>query len=827
MNFKLPNLDLLSFWLGFALATIFWLVILRISRLLPRMRKSIAQNRQRKELEKTNSQEFGIRKFTLRQAQSSHLASAFFPLERTLIEPMLLALPENGIEESEEQHSPKVFSILPYTPEVPELVADFPVREYSLSSVLITQPYICVSGQAGTGKTTALAAFASQLALNERTNTAVGYLPLFLKYSEFIHIEESPLACLVKYLLPNVKGLSRDSLEKIITHASTQGRLVVLVDGLDEFDRPNLETAVQWLHALQVELPESKIITTCNTYFTSGLESFGFNIFSLSAWGTEKRKTYLQRWQKAWAETLSGLPPEQIQQAKLRCERSALWLLQENKPFSPLELTLQVLLACSSATISPSSSHLYESYLTLVSGGLLKPDGFKALARLAEQNPYHTIEVDQALSTLSSNNDYVNNDLYEDRSDNGQGLKPEITKNRFIKKPIAQEILDRLILNNFFLPIEDGRIQFCHLSFYSFLQADSNLNGSLPELQTVLQSSNHQIQYTFKSFSQFELRKAIAWLDQDDHPLYRNLLIGSIWLKQTQPADPLRAEIFRRTALLLQDKSLPRSLKFRLLYPITQSKDPSIPSLLTIYRNHADAIIRQISAFGFGLLGDEKFVPILAELSRDSSIEVQQIACLSLGKIWSAAAQDALADVIFISDESTRAIACETLALHEEGHQMLQEIIATDNYLARRAAISGLVMIDEPWVHEILEKLSVEDPQWIVRDTAIFALEHPSRFGGRTPEKLMPVLENPWTLLKAEEYHLELPSKHFPSELLFRILEKGTYSDQVIALKYLSVQPEQRLIEQLNALARQSDSMLRDEAINALFSLSKRGLDVK
>ncbi len=86
MQFKFPHIDLFSFWFGFVLATLFWLILLRISRLLPKMRKSVAANREKKAIERSFTQEHEVQKFMLRKAQKSQLAGAQFPLEKVTIE---------------------------------------------------------------------------------------------------------------------------------------------------------------------------------------------------------------------------------------------------------------------------------------------------------------------------------------------------------------------------------------------------------------------------------------------------------------------------------------------------------------------------------------------------------------------------------------------------------------------------------------------------------------------------------------------------------------------------------------------------------------------
>jgi hypothetical protein len=59
------------------------------------------------------------------------------------------------------------------------------------------------------------------------------------------------------------------------------------------------------------------------------------------------------------------------------------------------------------------------------------------------------------------------------------------------------------------------------------------------------------------------------------------------------------------------------------------------------------------------------------------------------------------------------------------------------------------------------------------------------------------------------------------------VLENGHDGDKRVAMHYLLSSPMPEFIKKLTHLARQEDSGVREEAINALFDLSKRGLEVK
>lgn len=825
MNFKLPQIDLLSFWFGFALATIFWLVILRIARLLPKMRKSIALNHEKRELERSTDREHDLRKLALREAQTSHIANALFPLDKIMIEPKFMAKTSKYVEDSDSEHSASIYSVLPFMPEVPELTADLPALEYSFSDLLSTQQYISISGQSGMGKTTALAHLTSQLVVKEKPGfSELNYLPILIDYHNLIETETTPFESILDLLMKNLKGLSKEGLKNIFSHASSQKRMVLIIDGLDELAQSAFETAVQWIKLLQSELPDAIIVTTCSAYYTGSLESSGFSIYTLCAWGASKRHHFITMWKKAWLDYAKTLPNDQKIVAVEKYERTALWLYQDNNYYSPLDLTLKTWLSFAGGIQAPTKASLYKSFFDYLAGNNLSFKGLEMIARNATAIPYPYFNTQQFLETVVSEEDF----LVQSFDESGQTQSNKSSNKNVDKNTLAQNVLSTLISSGLLKSITDEKISFNHLSFYAFLTSDLFQINPIQKLSQFLTNPVEFLRFKMTSPQQLDMNATTRWLNDPDRPLSRNLLIASSWLNQTSPNDPLRGDLFRRTALLLQDRTIPVELRYRFLYAITQTKDPTISSLLGLYRSNHDPSVRQISALGFGLIADDKNVPTLKELTKDNSNEVQQLACLSLGKIWSIPAQDALVDVIFSADESARKIACQILALHApEGHQMLQEIIATDNYLARKAAITGLSMIKQPWVQTVLEKLSVEDTQWVVRDAAANALEHINTSLSLAPEHLLPVLENPWTLRKAEAHGVDLPASGFPTDLLYSIFEQDSLPDQIIALQYLLTQPNSRLMGILLNHLQQPQSSLTEEVINALFSLSKRGLEIQ
>lgn len=815
MYFKLPHFDLFSFWFGFALATIFWLVILRISRLLPKMRKSMANNRERKAIERSFTQEHEILKFMQRKAQTSHLASSLFPLSKILVEPKLLPPSFSTLSDEELELIPTVYQVLPSMPETPEIFADLPSLKLDLLNVSKNNQYLSISGSLGSGKSTALAYLTNVLVSSVNDS---GPLPLLFDLRGIDQSLESALNAVSAALAREMTGQSQDTLSRIIVAAESQKRLTFLLDGLDEFDQSAFEASVKWIKQLQSEFPLARIVVTCTPYYSGSLESTGFTLFALAPWGQNERRESLSLWKRSLQEYYKTLPQEQKVAGVERIERVGLWLSRNDHTLTTLEITLYYWLSFIGALDVSKPVSLYEAYLNY-----RLPEGFPAeflpsLASIAFENSKKLISLQQITKLLES----LNAPLIESASETTDSDQvPVESENQATSTGLLESFLSSQIVKQ----ISADTFTFIHPEFCAKLRLKNVYASPVDKLATLIVSPFNQASLTLAEPDYLPQDSFIRLLNENDSPLFRNYLFSANWLTNATSISPMRGEILKRIASVLQNTQIPAPIRLRTIASISLAKDPSIASLCNYLKNSPDQVTRQICALGFGLLNDEKFVPTLKILADDSSSEVQSIACLSLGRIWTQSAQDALVDVIFSGQENTRRIGCEILALHApDGHQMLKEITETDNYLAKKAAIYGLLMIKEEWVKPILEKMSVEDTQWVVRDAAGFALDKFSSTYQFTPAPLLPVLENPWTLSQAEQYGIQLPASGFPADLLEKILAQGEDRDRAIALRYLLTQPNARLNQWLLAQIKQPPSVLTEEVVNALYVLGRRGI---
>src|SRR5919109_1176328 len=175
-------MDLISFVIGFTSGVFFAWLLSRVRPLLGQIRESAKERREAAQLRRTSGLEDNHRRITLRRAQGMHLAASLFSLDELLQEPRLIAPParvEPGVIGIQEDI---ISQTLPYMPAWPELAAIYRAPTVGVAEAIAGGSNIVIVGDAGVGKTVALAHLAS-LAANLRvtlgSNTELEAVPYF------------------------------------------------------------------------------------------------------------------------------------------------------------------------------------------------------------------------------------------------------------------------------------------------------------------------------------------------------------------------------------------------------------------------------------------------------------------------------------------------------------------------------------------------------------------------------------------------------------------------------------------------------------------------
>jgi HEAT repeat protein len=214
----------------------------------------------------------------------------------------------------------------------------------------------------------------------------------------------------------------------------------------------------------------------------------------------------------------------------------------------------------------------------------------------------------------------------------------------------------------------------------------------------------------------------------------------------------------------------------------------------------SDPAGRVLAALGLGGMADQASVENLTKvMNEDREAVVRIAACLGLAGVGSTPALEALGHALLRGDEPIRVAAAEALAINiDEGYGMLREAAELDDLHTRRAAVFGLARVPLPFATELLEKVQVEDGQWVVRGAAA---------------------ELPWLVAYAAKQGLGVAPGKPAYEMVRKSLASGTLEEQLAAVETLAWTGGEDFGLELSQALGSSNSFLRDAAYEALWRL--------
>ncbi len=219
-----------------------------------------------------------------------------------------------------------------------------------------------VLGDPGAGKTTLLRHLAATLA----ADTQRRWVPVFESLPRLMRETEFLITRLEGQL--RRAGAPAKGLAAALESEAQEGRLLLLLDGLDEVPRERREEAESTLRDLSARWPETPIVVTSRPigYRRPGSE---FVELDLLAFDEGQRREFLERWLgRSTASVDPGLAAEVMK--VLRGDRG-LWDLSGN----PLYLTLMALLFEQGKKPERNRATLYEQVFDLLLDGRHRPGG--------------------------------------------------------------------------------------------------------------------------------------------------------------------------------------------------------------------------------------------------------------------------------------------------------------------------------------------------------------------------------------------------------------------------------------------------------------------
>jgi HEAT repeat protein len=844
MRFRLPSIDIISFWVGFLIASLFWWVI---SMLRPAFKQIVENNRKQKSDKKEASRYAGAiedryRQAVLQAAQGMHLAAPLFSLDEILVPPQVLA-PPIRIEPGTPLFNEDIVDVtLPYMPTWPELAATYNAQTLTLGRALSGNSDIVLVGQTGMGKTVALASLASSVARRDPvTGLPPDLLPILVHIADLSipsnGSKETPTDMLVGAILDRYNELDQGRIPDFIGRAFSDGRVLLLVDGTDELTPDRLKEAVEFIKSIKKAYPKTRMVTTASTEYLDGLVTLNFIPLYLAAWNHSQRDSFLSRWGDLWnmfvaVETWAQQSGESLDPILLNA-----WLLQDAAFTTPLELTLKAWGAYAGDTRGPRTIDILDAHIRRLTPANTPRAALDFLALQIILNTEPVFDPRKAREWVKNFDPDANSVGTQTDNDsaaveqNGTGTKKNKTKAERSEAQVAPTLglISKFAATGLLATHRANKMRFAHPIYGCYLagKALSNLPPQNLLHQPAWIGKNLSLQFLA---AQGDASPYVDLLSQNvDRPLFLGLLTPARWLKETSRQATWKGKLMAKLAELIHQRGQPLGLRGQAMAAIILSGDPGAALLFRQMLEDSDTDLIQLAALGCGAIRDQKAIPQLTKLSGHAVPSVRRSACLALACIGTQAAMDALAGALLRGDENLKRAAAEAMANHShEGYAMLKEgatMSKMEDLDIRRAVVYGLGRIHQTWADELIMKMQLEDDQWAVRDACTQVLEERQKPDPHIPVRLVPASEAAWLISFASKQGVGVSMDKMPVDLLLSALKSGDEEEKLASLSYLRVLPSEPVFAALYHTMYAGGPTLREATFRTISEMALRGVE--
>jgi hypothetical protein len=782
--FRGLQFESISFWSGFIAATLLWW-LLRFTR--PTLKKiwEIFKEKLKRmgESIKVNA-EGRYRDAVLIYTQERHLAAPFFSLDEILLPPRFLAHPPGIDPDLPPPYEEIISTLIPNMPDQPEMASAYNAKTLDIISTLQHVQKIAIYGNPGTGKTTTLAYIAAALSRKlPELGSLQNFLPVYLHCSDLIQTEQetdNPLLLLVGALTPQIRGINQNRLAGLLGSFFREGKVVLMVDGLDETYSLELSKCLEVIKSVLSHHPQIRCIVAADANHINGLPELGFSFFNLAIWDTRTQVQFIHKWSNLWTKFIES-PGRRWDDIKIDPFLINGWMLNLESATTPLDFTLKVWAAYAGDSLGPRSVNALEAYLR------------RLTVRIPKSRP--TLELLATIFALKMESAFTDNDarkwLLEGKRETeiarknvgeSSGEEGEIPR-----WEIDPDVIPSLVEIGLLRQSNGSKVRFAHPILLAYL-AGSTLPPN--EMLAILAQPGCALKdYTLSFFTYHpELDLIIQKsLSGTKDPLLRERLSVARWLSNIPNDAPIQRAILTQLSKDIQNEMLPAGLKMRLFSAMVLSGHPTILSLIRQFLLSNSAYLRQLATLGCGYLRDLQFLGELVKKLKDTT-NVSQAACFALVNIATKPALEAVVSALLSGNEALARAAAEAFAANpKEGFPILVDGSKMESLPVRRAVIYGLRKVNQPWAVEILQEMQIEDSQWVIKDAAAQAVEdisHPDPIIIRT----QPPLEDlPWLITFAGERGQGISPGKPALDMLLRVPREGKEEEILAALDQMRI----------------------------------------
>ncbi len=816
-------LDRLSFWLGFIGGTLFWLLINRLWKGLPFIRQTIQQLIEAKRKKRMSGVESALRQDALRRAQRNHLSASLFSLDEIVVEPHLLAPPPAIDPQTPISVERYVSRILPFLPEFPDFATRFGWPRLTLFEALQGGSHLALLGNAGSGKSTALAYLTSLIARQDPKAASWGdYFPIYLHILdlEYHNINKKDLIePVIKALSSTAPVTSLPQIPGFIRSVFQEGRVICIFDGLDELNKEQFLSIKSYLNDLVSQYPSIRLVVSASNQYIDGLNLIGFEPFVIAGWTKDELTSFINRWGVLWNNLIGATASQQQNLEILDNLLVTNWLGYDPLFYTPFQWTIKVWGAFTGDLQGVEEYAAITAFLNRATHYRVPLAAMSVIANQMIQEQSSSLDYSDAEKLLSGfrlEHEEETRLMDEEKTTNSPSLQKEIGAKAVTSGGrILSILLDASILTEH----QGDRLRFSSPIWVGYLagyQAKASQISPPQRMHSSIEEEYYHYLTIFHPENWLE-----NYLQRDESPFYTNLLNSLRWIKDTPSNHPARSLVLKKGISFLQNEMLPDSLRVRILAGCASSNDSTLTILFKQLIDNTSSTMRSLAALGCGALQDTKTIPNLISLLNDAQPETRIAACFALACFDNSEAEKAILDCIHFADESLRLAAAETLTMDiRKGHARLKELTQSEDLLVRRSAVFGLSLIQDDWVVDLLEKIAVEDSQWVVRNAAGQALENRQKANPYIPPRQKEAADTAWLIAFAAKRGVGISKGDPAIPFLLDALANGSEDEKIAAMWFLRHHRQEAVVNQIYPLLYSHQIELRDTANYALWFMS-------
>ena len=704
--------------------------------------------------------------------QKEHLSGQFFALDEIAISPKFI-LPDSKLfptlkEDLNEQTVSKRW--VPFIPTAINGISMIADQLIDYEGILTEKQRLLVHGEAGVGKSFALAWLALELAKeSDAFGQLTGKVPFFFQAGAVIDYLDGLNDTEEDKVPPFYLNAASTANRRFFRQCVDTNRAIFFIDNVDELNFEDQKRVYEWLGNNDFIGKHAPLLISTGNGKLPDVEKLGVFPVALAKFDEARAREFLLQWSQLWQKFVADDSFGESMLALVQNE----WLVDGLNVLKPLDLTLRTLAIYLNDVVSAYTTDVLKAYVYREFEG--NPMALRILSALAVRlHAKHQIWFQQ------SDLEEVYQDLVKSSSEETSG----------INVPRVRAFLE----SGLFVSTKNARTEsyrFVHQSLLAFLISESDEIGDvIAGLPADWSQWEIPLEVLRVSMHHSSAKDAISKiLSASKAYSQKDLLDVFGLLPNIKPSSMLFGALLKNIQNSMRSLNLSKIHKYKLLDALVPVGRKYTKNIYYPMMKSADAFQQRLAILGCGYNKDKKAAKAIYSVGTQHHGVNYDAASLALSLISSVESIDLLAKYLLSEDFRLQKTAAEALGLNSsQGHAILKEGLALETLSVRRACCYGLAHIHEDWSIETLKDLEINDMEWIVQSAASSTLEFLDKpkfvFGSY---QLMHNI--PWLIEFASQYDVGVSVGESSNKMMFDAVVKGKENFAKAALQYYFYHP--------------------------------------